>query len=180
MDAIVQLHITLNHKGAANGCWTPTSAAASITSPMNHCWHASRSSETVVRRWLKAGVVELGHYQETEEGTPQGGVISPLLANIALDGMERLFHCEWRSGTAQSSRRTDGTNRGISLVRYADDFVVTAPSREVLENYVRPKLEQFLAERGLALSEAKTRIVHIDEGFNFLGFHASGASRARC
>jgi len=61
-------------------------------------------------------------------------------------------------------------DRGVSLVRYADDFAVTAPSREVLETYVKPKLKAFLAERGLMFSEAKTRIVHIDEGFNFLGF----------
>ena len=64
-----------------------------------------------------------------------------------------------------------GANRGISLIRYADDFVVTAPSREVLEDYVVPRLTEFLAGRGLSLSEAKTRIVHIDDGFNFLGFN---------
>jgi RNA-directed DNA polymerase len=64
-----------------------------------------------------------------------------------------------------------GRNRGINLVRYADEFVVTAPSREVLEGYVIPRLAEFLAGRGLELSEAKTRIVHIDDGFDFLGFH---------
>ena len=62
-------------------------------------------------------------------------------------------------------------NKGIAVIRYADDFVITAPTREVLETYARPRMEKFLQERGLALSEAKTRIVHITEGFNFLGFH---------
>jgi RNA-directed DNA polymerase len=126
--------------------------------------------DTVVRRWLKAGVVELGHYTDTETGTPQGGVISPLLANIALNGMERLFGCETPDGQPIPPAKRKGRNKGISLVRYADDFVVTAPTRETLLEYVVPRLNQFLAERGLTLSEAKTRIVHVDEGFNFLGF----------
>lgn len=112
----------------------------------------------------------MGQYQETTEGTPQGGVISPLLANIALDGLERLFECERPDRSTISPSKRTGRNRGVGLVRYADDFVVTAPSQEVLNEYVRPKSEQFLAERGLTLNEAKTRIVQIDEGFNFLGF----------
>jgi len=170
MDAIVQLHITLNRTGSSE--WV---LDADISGCFDHIAHEPLLArvpvfQTVVRRWLKAGVVELGHYQDTEEGTPQGGVISPLLANIALDGMERLFHCEWRSGRQIQPARRVGLDRGINLVRYADDFVVTAPSREVLETYVKPKLEAFLAERGLTFSETKTRIMHIDEGFNFLGF----------
>ncbi len=170
MDAIVQLHITLCRRGSSE--WI---LDADIHGCFDHISHDPLLARipvfaAVVRRWLKAGVVELGQYQPTEEGTPQGGVISPLLANIALDGMERLFHCEWRTGVYITPANRRGRNRGISLTRYADDFVVAASSREVLEEYVRPKLEAFLAERGLCLSEAKTRIVHIDEGFNFLGF----------
>ena len=103
-------------------------------------------------------------------GTPQGGIISPLLANIALDGMERLFGSERPNGRTISPATRRGANRGVGLIRYADDFVVTAPSREVLEDYVVPRLTEFLASRGLSLSEAKTRIVHINDGFNFLGF----------
>ncbi len=170
MDAIVQLHTTLNHKGSSE--WI---LDADISGCFDHIAHAPLLAripvfKTVVQRWLTAGVVELGHYQATAEGTPQGGVISPLLANIALDGMERIFHCDSCSGRLLMPSVRPGLDRGVSLVRYADDFVVTAPSREVLEEYVRPKLEQFLGERGLTLSEAKTRIVHINEGFNFLGF----------
>jgi RNA-directed DNA polymerase len=115
-------------------------------------------------------VIELGHYTDTETGTPQGGVLSPLLANMALDGMERLFGGETPDGQPIRPSLRKGQNKGISLCRYADDFVVTAPTREVLEEYVLPRLNQFLAERGLTLSEAKTRIVQRDEGFNFLGF----------
>ena len=108
----------------------------------------------VVRRWLKAGVVELGHFEPTEEGTPQGGVISPLLANIALDGLERLFAGKWWA----------------RVVRYADDFVIVAATKRIIERTIRPAVEQFLAERGLELSAQKTGVVSLDHGFNFLGF----------
>jgi RNA-directed DNA polymerase len=123
-----------------------------------------------VRRWLKSGIIEFGKYFQTKSGTPQGGIISPLLANIALDGMERLFGAENSKGnyTVPSSRA--GDNRRLNLIRYADDFVVTAPSREKIVSYVLPKLRTFLKERGMELNEAKTKIVHRDEGFDFLGF----------
>jgi RNA-directed DNA polymerase len=124
-----------------------------------------------LHRWLKAGVVELGYLTPTDTGTPQGGVISPLLANVALDGMERLFDAEYADGRPKAPAFRRGNNKGIAVIRYADDVVITAPTREVLETYARPRIEKFLQERGLALSEAKTQIVHITEGFNFLGFH---------
>ena len=101
---------------------------------------------TTIRRWFKAGVVELGALDPTTMGTPQGGIISPLLANIALDGMERLFGAERRTA-ARSPPPAAGSNRGINLVRYADDFVVTVPSREVLEGYVIPRLDGFSPPR---------------------------------
>jgi RNA-directed DNA polymerase len=85
--------------------------------------------------------------------------------------MERLFGAERADGRQVTPCLRRGSNRGINLVRYADDFVVTAPTREVLEDYVIPRLAAFLAGRGLELSQAKTRIVHIDDGFDFLGFN---------
>jgi RNA-directed DNA polymerase len=124
-----------------------------------------------LRRWLQAGVVELGFFSPTDTGTPQGGVLSPLLANVALDGMERLFDADWPDGRPKTPAHRKGLHKGVTVIRYADDFVGTAPTREVLETHVRPRLEQFLHERGLACSEAKTRMVHITEGCNFLGFH---------
>ncbi|MHA1670613.1 MAG: reverse transcriptase domain-containing protein [Promethearchaeota archaeon] len=116
-------------------------------------------------------MIEFGKYFQTKSGTPQGGIISPLLANIALDGMERLFGAENSKGkyTAPSGRCEE--NKGLNLIRYADDFVVTAPSREKIVSYVLPKLRTFLKERGMELNETKTRIVHRDEGFDFLGFN---------
>jgi hypothetical protein len=125
---------------------------------------------TTIRRWLKAGTVELGTWKPTPAGAPQGGPLSPLLANVALDGMERLFGAEDDQAHYRKPSQRPGRDRGISLIRYADDAVVTAPTRETLSTYVIPKLTTFLAEQGLKLSEAKTRIVHVDEGFDFLGF----------
>ncbi|OLS20711.1 MAG: Group II intron-encoded protein LtrA [Candidatus Heimdallarchaeota archaeon LC_3] len=125
--------------------------------------------KTIVRRWLKAGVVEMGKWHMTATGTPQGGIISPLLANIALDGLERLFGAISGTGRYLSPQQRKGLNKGIGLVRYADDFVITAPSKEVIEGYILPKVTEFFRERGMILNTEKTRIVQRREGFNFLG-----------
>jgi len=123
----------------------------------------------VLWKWLKCGYVDKRTLFATDEGTPQGGVISPALANIVLDGLEPLLK--------ETFPRKDGGrgrpkyNPKVCLVRYADDFIITGASYEVLENEVRPLVEQFLAERGLKLSPGKTRITHIDDGFDFLGQH---------
>jgi RNA-directed DNA polymerase len=114
-----------------------------------------------IARWLQAGYVEQGRLFVTEAGTPQGGVVSPLLANIALDGLSQLL-------TRQ--RSADWTTPYFGYVRYADDIVVTSPDRERLEQML-PCIRTWLAERGLELNEEKTRIVHVDDGFDFLGFN---------
>lgn len=170
MDAIEAICKTLIHKGSSQ--WI---LDADISGCFDHIGHEPLLERipvfaTTVRKWLKAGVVEFGHYAETAVGTPQGGVISPLLANIALDGMERLFGCERPDGTLRPPAFRGGLDKGINLIRYADDFVVTAPTRERLESYVIPRLTEFLRARGLQLSESKTCLVHRDEGFDFLGF----------
>ena len=95
-----------------------------------------------------------------------------MLANVALDGMERLFGCEDDHGNPVKAAQKKGMNKSVVLIRYADDFLVTAPSKEILEQYVQPTIETFLAAKGLTLNREKTRIVPIDEGFNFLGFTA--------
>ena len=136
-----------------------------------------------IKRWLKSGIVEFGKYFQTKSGTPQGGIISPLLANIALDGMERLFGAENSKGnyTAPSNKR--GENKGVSLIRYADDFVVMAPTRDRIITYVLPLLRDFLGERGMTLNDVKTKIIHRTDGFDFLGFTIRqyyGKGRAVC
>jgi RNA-directed DNA polymerase len=120
----------------------------------------------VLRQWLKAGCVENQTWFPTEAGTPQGGIISPTLANLTLDGLEALLaepfpREKWKDGKRWSPK--------VNLVRYADDFIITGDSPELLENEARPLVEAFLKERGLMLSPDKTRITHIDEGFDFLG-----------
>ena len=171
MDAIEALHRTLSKPGSSQ--WILDADIAKCFDRIEHAALLGRLPvfTTTIRRWLNAGVVELGALDPTTMGTPQGGIISPLLANIALDGMERLFGAERPDGRQIAPKQRRGQNWGISLIRYADDFVVTAPSREVLEGYVIPRVAEFLASRGLELSQAKTRIVHIDDGFDFLGFN---------
>jgi RNA-directed DNA polymerase len=122
-------------------------------------------AQQLVKQWLKAGVMDKGQFAETDLGTPQGGVISPLLANIALHGMEKAVGVTYRNKgdfTAITSRR--------ALVRYADDFVIFAETREDAEA-AQADIANWLLDRGLELSKDKTRICHIREGFNFLGFN---------
>jgi len=114
-------------------------------------------------KWLKAGYLEKNALFATTEGTPQGGVISPAIANRALDGLQQLL--EERFGAPRSWQR----KCKVHLVRYADDFIITGTSRILLEYEVKPLVAQFLKERGLELSHEKTRITHIEEGFDFLG-----------
>lgn len=130
----------------------------------------------LVKQWLKAGYVEADRFHPTDSGTPQGGVISPLLANIALDGLQALLashtHVKAYSYTQADGRRRVGRTKyhRYGFIRYADDFLVTARSRQDLEAII-PSIEAWLAERGLELNKDKTTIGHIDDGVNFLGFH---------
>ena len=123
----------------------------------------------VLWKWLKCGYVEKRTLFATYEGTPQGGVISPTLANIVLDGLEALLKETFPRKNLGRGRPK--YNPKVCLVRYADDFIITGASYEVLDKEVRPLVEQFLAERGLQLSPEKTCITHIDKGFDFLGQH---------
>ncbi|WP_268843832.1 reverse transcriptase domain-containing protein, partial [Vibrio anguillarum] len=94
------------------------------------------------------------------EGTPQGGIISPTLMLLTLAGLEKLV----KEVAKKSGER-------VNFIGYADDFVITGSSKDVLVNEVKPRVIDFLKERGLTLSEEKTHITHIDEGFDFLGFN---------
>lgn len=116
----------------------------------------------ILAQWLKAGYMEKHAFHPTEAGTPQGGIISPVLANLALDGMEKVVNERFRH--KDNSKLTTGVN----VVRYADDFVISGRSREMLEE-IKDFVSAFLAERGLELSAEKTHLTHLEEGFNFLG-----------
>jgi RNA-directed DNA polymerase len=128
----------------------------------------------ILRMWLKAGCVFNGEFIETEAGTPQGGIISPTLANMALDGLEREIsqkfpsHTQWDKETRRSVK---ANKKKVNFIRYADDFIITGMSKEVLENEVKPMVEDFLKDRGLELSPEKTKVVNIHDGFDFLGWN---------
>jgi RNA-directed DNA polymerase len=132
---------------------------------INHEWLIEHipMDKAILRKWLKAGYMEASTRHETEEGTPQGGIISPVLANMALDGLERILRKKYPLDTRKQYKAK------VNLVRYADDFVITGSSKEILESEVKPIVEQFLKDRGLTLSEEKTSIKHIEDGFDFLG-----------
>ncbi|WP_329449327.1 group II intron reverse transcriptase/maturase (plasmid) [Streptomyces sp. NBC_01426] len=132
----------------------------------------------LIKAFLKAGVLtELGTVSETRSGTPQGGILSPLLANIALSALDEHMTAPWKPGEAMSTemRRRRRVWKGLPVwrfVRYADDFVVLlrGDSAGDVEG-LREEISQVLKPLGLRLSEAKTRVVHMEEGFDFLGFH---------
>jgi RNA-directed DNA polymerase len=111
----------------------------------------------ILKKWLDAGYVEKGITYPTRKGTPQGGIISPTLANMTLDGLEDVIH----KSVPRRSR--------VNFIRYADDFIITAKSKKLLEENVKPAVEEFLKQRGLTLSKEKTAITYIKNGFSFLG-----------
>jgi RNA-directed DNA polymerase len=128
----------------------------------------------VVKRFLEAGYMDRNVFNETDEGTPQGGLLSPLLANIALHGMEKALGISYKTvhGTTKRGKPISYTNaKGkYRLVRFADDFVIFAQSKEDIMK-VYEILKPYLNERGLVLAEDKTKITHLSHGFDFLGFH---------
>ena len=165
-DAMSQLFVCLSQKASAG--WVLEADIEGCFDHINHEWLVShvRMDRAILNKWLKAGVVYKGQLASTEAGTPQGGIISPTLANVALNGLESdlLAHL------VASVGKTKAEKLKVNVVRYADDFVITGASQDVLETVVRPWVEAFLAQRGLRLSAAKTRVTHIDQGFDFLGW----------
>jgi len=167
-DAIVAIHTSASRQDARR-LWVLDADLEAAFDRLSHD-HILRSLGTfpareLVRRWLKAGVMEDGRVTLTREGVPQGGVISPVIMNVALHGMEQAAGVRYWEGGA-TLRAVPGTP---VLVRYADDLAVLCASRVQAEQ-VRERLAGWLEPRGLAFNEAKTRIVHLSQGFDFLGF----------
>jgi RNA-directed DNA polymerase len=166
-DAIVAIHTTASRQDARR-LWALDADLEAAFDRLSH-QHILASLGTfpareLVRRWLQAGVLEDGRITPTGEGTPQGGVISPALMNVALHGMEQAAGARYREGRILHA--VPGTP---VLVRYADDLAVLCVSRAQAEQ-VKARLAEWLEPRGLAFNEAKTRIVHLSQGFDFLGF----------
>jgi RNA-directed DNA polymerase len=158
-DAIEQCFNILAPKRSA--CWILEGDIKSCFDHISHNWLLANipTDKAMLRKWLKAGFIEEHTFYHTEEGTPQGGTISPVLANMTLDGLERKLKDNFRRKPSLK----------VNFVRYADDFIVTAKSKELLQEQVVPLIETFLKERGLQLSQEKSKITHIEEGFDFLG-----------
>ena len=168
-DAIGSLFNTLRGKGKR--VWILDADLAGAFDRIDH-EHLLKAiggfpARGMIAGWLKAGIFEAGKgYAPTEEGTPQGGVISPLLLNIALHGLEEASGVRYRTGSHAREFKAGSP----ALTRYADDLVVCCHSRQDAEQ-VKARLAGWLEPRGLAFNEAKTRIVPVTEGFDFLGFN---------
>ena len=168
-DAIDALHRWLSRRESPE--WVLEGDIKGCFDHISHEWLVRnvRTDSEILRKWLSSGVIYNRLLTPTTEGTPQGGIISPTLANLTLDGMERLVKSRYPSSRPKGTKGKWQTKK-VNLVRYADDFIVTAADKETLLE-VKAMLTAFLAERGLELSEEKTLITHITEGFDFLGFN---------
>jgi RNA-directed DNA polymerase len=162
-DALVYTHSIFAGKGSAT--WVLEGDIRACFDRISHDWLLNYVpiDKQVLRKWLKAGYMEETVLYPTEDGTPQGGVISPVLANLALDGLERAVK--------QLFTRREHLKAKVYVARYADDFIISGSTRELLEEVVKPRVVEFLRKRGLELSEEKTSITHIEDGFDFLGQH---------
>ena len=162
-DAGEQCFICLAKKTQAQ--WVLEADIKGCFDNISHDWMIANvpTDKTVLKKWLKAGFVYQNELFPTEAGTPQGGIISPVLANMSLDGLAARLAEKFPQATQAGLR--------MHMVRYADDFIITGNSKEWLEREVKPAVVEFLAERGLALSPEKTRVTHIKDGFDFLGWN---------
>ena len=162
-DAIAQCFNALARKASPQ--WVLEGDIKGCFDGISHNWLLAHipMDKGILRKWLKAGYVEQHVLYPTDAGTPQGGIISPALANMTLNGLGRALR-EKFSATERLMR-----NPQVNLVLYADDFIITGRTKELLADEVKPLVENFLQERGLELSQTKTRITHISDGFDFLG-----------
>lgn len=161
-DAIDQCHRVLSLRASAQ--WIVEGDIRACFDSLSHDWLVAHIplDTAILRKWLQAGFMDTHLLSPTDTGVPQGGVISPVIMHLALTGLER--HITGALPTFQGTHRTK-----VHVIRFADDFIITGSSKDFLEQEVQPLVEQFLAERGLALSREKTRVTHIEEGFDFLG-----------
>ena len=165
-DAITQCYRVLFREDMPT--WILEGDIKSCFDMISHNWLLTHipMEESILDKWLKAGYMEKSVWHASEDGTPQGGIISPVLANMALDGLETLLREKYPT-------KGPGGNKGrrskVHMVRYADDFIITGSSQKLLEKEVKPLVIGFLQERGLELSQEKTKITHIADGFDFLG-----------
>jgi len=165
-DAMKYLKLVLGSKTCRKR-WVLEGDIRKFFDTISHEWLSKNipMNRRMLTQFIKAGFIEDGTFQATAEGTPQGGVLSPVLANMVLDGLEAVME-----------------KHNFLIVRYADDFVVLGETQEQLKRVATPLVEEFLKQRGVTLNQQKTRTVNIQEGFNFLGYRFkeySSVTRAR-
>ena len=158
-DAIKQCYNCLAKRHSSR--WILEADIQACFDRIDHEWMLNNilTDKKILRSWLNAGYIDEGKLYPTKAGTPQGSVISPVLANMTLDGLESAI------------RNAVPKNAKVNMIRYADDFIVTGKSEEILQKKVKPVIRAFLSQRGLNLSGEKTRITRIENGFDFLGQH---------
>jgi RNA-directed DNA polymerase len=157
-DAIAQCFLSLCRKTSAQ--WVFEADIKSCFDQINHDWIMDNIplNKTILRKWLKAGYIENQRLFPTPQGTPQGGIISPTIMNMVLDGLETALNKQFPRWKGQK----------VNFIRYADDFIITSSSEELIKTEIIPVVQDFLKVRGLVLSEDKSKITHINEGFDFL------------
>ena len=162
-DAGEQCFVFLAKKASAE--WVLEADIQGCFDNISHDWMVAHiaTDKVILKKWLKAGFVYQNERFPTDAGTPQGGIISPVAANMTLDGLEAML--------AEKFPKAKWTGLKMNMVRYADDFIITGFSQKWLEQEVKPAMVEFLAERGLVLSPEKTKITHIKDGFDFLGWN---------
>lgn len=162
-DAIGQCFNALAHRYCAR--WILKCDIRACFDRISHDWLMTHIpiEKNILRQWLTAGFVDKHVFHPIEAGVPQGGIASPVIANLALDGLERILRAKYPFNTNRARRAK------VNLIRYADDVIITGSSEELLRDEVMPPVIEFLKERGLELSSEKTRIVNIADGVDFLG-----------
>ncbi|KAF5433071.1 RNA-directed DNA polymerase [Candidatus Methanophagaceae archaeon] len=169
-DACEYAFVCLSTKNYAQ--WVLNGDIKGCYDNIGHVWLLENipMDKAILKQFLKAGFVYKRHLNPTKAGTPQGGIISPILANMTLDGLEVAIASRYyvtKRGIIDKGRCNP---HKVNFVRYADDFIVTAASEEIADE-LAVLVKSFLKERGLELSDEKTQIIHIDDGFDFLGWN---------
>ena len=169
-DACEQIFICLSRKYSP--AWVLEGDIKGCFDNISHQWLLDNvlMDKSILKQFLKAGYVFERQLFPTDAGTPQGGIISPILANITLDGIENIIIDKYHRNSCGNIHNVQASKFKVNFVRYADDFIVTAKTEEIAKE-VKELIKDFLKGRGLELSDEKTIITHIDNGFDFLGWN---------
>ena len=167
-DAIARCFSLLARKNSPK--WILEADIKGCFDNINHQWLLEKIplNKKVLNQWLISGFIDKKQFFPTINGTPQGGIISPTLANMTLDGLQEAIDHALNIRTWKNGKRANN-QYDVHLVRYADDFIITASNPDILEKTILPVISNFLRLRGLELSKEKTSVVNIEQGFDFLG-----------